>query len=176
MCNHKIGIYKETSAKRLEARQEPPNPDENVDIKAFSFGNREVDSEGAEVYRAIAGSHLGDLTAMRSLSRYVRDQGNSVAALPLAELVDALRLGGDLQGELDVLVRATKLYPDRMQPHLELGMALAAAGDYETAFSYYQKALEIGPPLPETYAGIGMALLQNNNVSAAASQFREAPS
>lgn len=175
MTDHRIGVYSESKEERLKAREEPPAPGQNAVIQPFVFGSREqLNSDAIQLYEAIAGSHLGDLNAMRVLSRYVRDQGNKVAALPLAELVDALRLGGDLQGELDVLVRATKLYPDRMQPHLELGMALAAAGDYENAFDYYRRALKIGPPLPETYVGIGMSLLHNNRVSAAATQFKEA--
>lgn len=173
MTDHKIVAKAESAATRLNPRVEPPPPPQHATIIPFGPENGNS-SHSTEVYEAIAGSSLGDINAMRTLSRYVRDKGDTVEALPLAELVDALRLGGDLQGELDVLARATKLFPERMQPHLEFGMALAAAGQHEEAFKSYRRALEIGPPLPETHLGLGMSMLQRNDLANAASQFREA--
>lgn len=174
MTDHKIVKIADSEDKRLAPREEPPTPSPESRIEPYIAIGRANPSRPVQVYEAIAGSHLGNIESMRILSRYVRDQGDRIAALPLAELVDALRLGGDMQGELDVLLRATRLFPDRMQPHLELGMALAAIGQHEEAFSYYRRALEIGPPLPETYVGLGMSMLQSNQISAAATQFREA--
>lgn len=179
MTDHKIVAEAASEEERLKTRSEPPVPSSKIEPQAYELAsNDEVSTNDIELYKAIAGSQLGNISSIRSLINYVRAQRDKpnadVYALPFAELVDALRNQGDIQGEVEVLRRAVKRFPDRAQPNLELAMALAAAGVPEEALIYYKKAISVGPPLPEAYVGIGMSLLQRNDPDGAAENFRKA--
>lgn len=176
MTDHRIVARTDSSEQRLAARPEPPPPPQNAKVFAYKASGSEdnANSEEMEVYEAIAGSQIGNEEALKRLITYVREKGDQVELMPLAELADALRKFGDEQGALEVNHRAVQLYPDHMRTHLELAMSLAAAGDHETAYLYYQRALNIGPPLPETYVGLGMTLLNRNDLVGATKHFREA--
>ncbi len=175
MTDHKIVAIPEPEDVRLAVLTEPPLPNPQTKVVPYTVPNRSNDSsKPVDVYQAIASGQLGNQRATQSLRAYVDAKGNDAAILVLAELALALQNNGDVQGELETLLRTLQAYPNHVQANLEMGMALAAAGMPDRALTYYRRAQQIGPPLPETHVGLGMSMLARNDLESARGEFERA--
>ncbi|MCR9293892.1 MAG: tetratricopeptide repeat protein [bacterium] len=174
MTDHKIVTHVEPQSERLAPRQEPPPA--SADTQIFDYWPQRHATEEAgevELYRAIAGSQLGNRSALQALGSYVQSQPNA-ALMPRAELSSALEKFGAFETQNKILFEAAKAFPEHPQANLELAMALAASGFPEEAMLYYQRSIDAGPELPEAWVGLGMSELNRGNLPAATEHFREA--
>ena len=100
--------------------------------------------------------------------------GNANDPKAHANLGNALKDQGDLQGAIHAYRQALAINPNDSEVYNSLGIALKRQGDLQGAIDAYGQALAMNPSYPEAYSNLGNALADQDNLQAAIDAYGQA--